>query len=450
MQSIADVAPVLSASMTSMTAGSMVPARRALGILPGRRKFISAGLLAAAVLGALALLGIPVVREKIRAASTTAALPKSSQEWYADGQAYIARLDRKGNNVKAVEAFQKAIEGNPQNAAAYAGLQQLTNLAMEAARKAVELNPYLAAAHAALGASLIRAGRVDEAMRSIDQALALDPKSGMAHAYRAAAFEKKGDLHSAEGEYRQAVSLAPSVWSFRSSLAIVLSRLGRYPEAIDSFQGALQLTPDNGPVLANLGAAYHFAGKDEDAAAAFQRSLEVLPSARGFSNFGTLLFYLGRHADAAKAFEKAVSIDANPYVYWGNLGDAYRWTPGAREKSLEAYRQAIQLVRKQIQSSPKDAALRSSLATYLARSGKQEDALAEVAAIGGDGLKNPAVQFKIGLVYEIGHDRTRALDSLERALAAGYANKEVENEPELIELRRDARYHRLAAKYTKK
>lgn len=40
-----------------------------------------------------------------------------------------------------------------------------------------------------------------------------------------------------------------------------------------------------------------------------------------------------------------------------------------------------------------------------------------------------------------------ALSALESALTKGYAMREVTTDPELTELRRDARYHRLAARF---
>jgi serine/threonine-protein kinase len=41
-------------------------------------------------------------------------------------------------------------------------------------------------------------------------------------------------------------------------------------------------------------------------------------------------------------------LNANNYLVWANLGDAYRWAPGRRTKATEAYRHAIQLMDQQI------------------------------------------------------------------------------------------------------
>ena len=51
-----------------------------------------------------------------------------------------------------------------------------------------------------------------------------------------------------------------------------------------------------------------------------------------------------KSADLA-AFEKAVELSANSYLYWGNLGDGYRWASGRRGEAAAAYRRASELIK---------------------------------------------------------------------------------------------------------
>ena len=205
-----------------------------------------------------------------------------------------------------------------------------------------------------------------------------------------------------------------------------------------------RLAEGNALVNSNLGAAYHAVGRDEDAASAFQRSLEVNPTARGFSNLGTLLYYMGRYSDASLALERAVALDANAYARWGNLGDAYRWTPGSAPKANEAYRHAIQLARELLGKSPETPDVRSSLAGYLAKSDDLAGALKVAGAIAGPSLQKPGILFKLAIVHELSHDRKKALEFLQKAVAAGYSRKEVQNEPEFLALRRDPAYLKIS------
>ena len=94
--------------------------------------------------------------------------------------------------------------------------------------------------------------------------------------------------------------------------------------------------------------------------------------------------------------------------------------------------------------TPQDAAVRSSLAAYLAKSGDTDRALAELAPVGQTLESEKGVLFKAALVYELAGKREQALDVLERAILAGYSMHEVANEPELGALRSDPRYAKIA------
>jgi tetratricopeptide (TPR) repeat protein len=460
LPSLADAAAVLSGRTTS-TVSAVAP------VLAAPKKRRRAKQLALVFAGVLVLalvdwLTTPGVWQKIRSGGEAIVLPKSSGDFVKEGQAYLAHYEQKGYQDRAIQAFNKALEGDPKNATAYVGLaqvylsqvsaantdQQWSKLALESANKAIELNPYLAIAYASAGAAFLNMGKREEAVNRLEHALELDPKNALAHAYRAVAYEQQGDAGRAEDFYRRAIALAPSEWVFYSRLGTFLFRAGRFSEAVAVYETARKLSPDGPIILSNLGAAYHAVGRDEEAAAAFQRSLEANPTARGFDNLGTLLYYLGRYGEAAQAFEKSVELDAEPYVRWGNLGDAYRVAPGLSQKAPDAYRRAIQLAREQLRLRPRDADVQSRLAGYLAKSGDQKLALEETAAIDADSLKKPGVLFHLATVYELCQQRQKAVDFLGQALAANYSRKEVESDPELIELRKSPEYARTMLKFT--
>jgi serine/threonine-protein kinase len=52
----------------------------------------------------------------------------------------------------------------------------------------------------------------------------------------------------------------------------------------------------------------------------------------------------------------------------------------------------------------------------------------------------PDVHFRAGLAYELQGKRDLALAALEQAKKNGYPVSAIESEPDLVELRRDARY----------
>jgi serine/threonine-protein kinase len=378
----------------------------------------------------------------------------AARELYVQGNAYLLRYDRPGNAERATEALEKAVQLDPNNAAAYSALSDAYRYrggvntawqqkALDSATKAVQLNDYLATAHLNLGATLFRAGKLEQGLAEFRRAAELDPRSAEVHRYLGSAEGRTGASRSADEDFRRAVTLDPQDWRNHTSYGTFLFQQGRVEEAVASFERALQLTPDNGLVQRNLGGAYHQLGRDEEAAAALQRSLEIEPTALAFSNLGTLLFFLGRVPECVTAFEKATVLAPSKYVNWGNLADAYRWLPGHQQNAGEAYRKAIELVRAEILRTPLVPELHADLALYLAKRGNGDDALRELAGINAESRKLPAIAIHAATILEIVGRRREALESLKTALGGGYSPKEVEADPEFADLRRDPAYRRI-------
>ena len=152
----------------------------------------------------------------------------------------------------------------------------------------------------------------------------------------------------------------------------------RYADASQAWEQARAITPDNLIVLRNLGAAYFRSRRYDEAASVLQRALEVRPAGPILANLGNIYFIQGRYSDAVGAFERALQLDANNYLYWGNLGDAYRRAPGRRPEAAAAYRRASEILGGEIAAKPADAELRTRHALYLVKSGDTAAALAEL------------------------------------------------------------------------
>ena len=238
-------------------------------------------------------------------------------------------------------------------------------------------------------------------------------------------------------------------WRSALDLGGFYYRRARYAEAIAAFETARDRSPDNAVVLQNLGAAYLMGERPDDAASTLQRALEINPTGAAYTNFANVRFSQGHYADAADAFEKAVSLNANNYLVWANLGDAYRWAPGRRGQAPDAYRHAIQLLDQQIAAKPADANLRTRRAAYLAKMGQPRDALEELGRIPQTQTLTPQMLIQVATVRELSGDRDGALDAIARALKGGFPHRELEGDPEFAELRADARYHRLSTGPTK-
>jgi len=243
--------------------------------------------------------------------------------------------------------------------------------------------------------------------------------------------------------------MRPSDWLSYADLGYFYFGRQRYQDAEPLFRKLIALTPDNHLGYRNLGAVILSEGRYEEAAQMMQRSIAVKPSAAAYSNLAVLFMYQDRYDEAVAPLEKAIAIGganyANDYKIWANLGDACRWSRGHAKRAPEAYRKAAQLAGRQLAVNPNDATVRSSLAVYWAKLGEHAKAASEMAAAISLAPADTTVVFKSALVHELAGRREEALAALRRAVQARYSKEEINRDPYLTNLRKDARYHRLMA-----
>ncbi len=369
---------------------------------------------------------------------------------------------RDGNVDRAIEAFSLLIERDPDSGPAHAGLARAywrkylgaskdkiwLDRALPAAERAVELDPFLQPARISRALVYAEAGRADEATADLEEVRRLSPEDpealyGLAHVAKI-----RGDLQTTEELYTRALAQRPDDWELHLLLGVVYYRMARYPEAESAFLRSIELAPDNIVAYRNLSAVYYQLDAIPKAATALQQALEIRPMGTLYNNLGILYFAQGLYARAAAAFEKAIAMPggANHHLHWGNLGDAYRWSPGQEEEAKKAFLRAAQLLKEKLATNPENVTSKSRLAVYYAKLGAREAALVEAAAI-DEAAAGPSVLFRLALTHEICGGRDQALTVLARALDAGYSLQDVKSDPELLQLREDPRYHQLAASF---
>lgn len=373
---------------------------------------------------------------------------------YKRARDYLDHRDRPGNVDRARELLERVVNIDPRSAAGYAGLAQAyywknlenpdpqwTKLASGYAHQAMKLDDDLAVGHISLGMVESSAGHSEEAEKLFRKAADLNPKSALPYLWLGVLYDKTSKPQQGREALQRALQLDPNDWQIHMELGLNAYRAADYAQAAASWERALKLEPDNVLALRNLGAVYHMLGRDDDAAAALQHGIEIQPNADSYNNLGTIRFYQGRYQDAVPAFEKTAELGANSFDTWGNLADAYRWTPGNETKAKQAYEHAIQLIREEIVKYPKNPDLKVTLATYLAKTGDKSAALKELKAVESVHDKEAATWFTLAIVYELCGLRGPALDALAAAVTAGESLSDIKNEPELVALRADPQYH---------
>jgi len=145
-------------------------------------------------------------------------------------------------------------------------------------------------------------------------------------------------------------------------------------------------------------------------------------------------------------FEEAVNLDKEYYRLWGNLADAYRYTPGYQEKAPETYEHAIQLAEELLPVEQFNGQLHSNLAYYHAVLGDNKKASSEISTARELAPKDVWVLLDCIKAFEHVNQREKAIECLEEYIKLGGSVEEIRKEPDLAKLRSDSRYPQLVEK----
>ncbi len=400
---------------------------------------------------ALGLAPAPGDKAALSAAGTTV---PGAFESYIRGLGLMTGPETPENADAAIAAFEESVGRDPSFAAAGIGLAEAywakftlgkdRALALKAesqARAVLKANDKLAYGHLVLGGIVRGLGRKDEAVHEFEQALALDPLSFDTQIKLGLAYEDKLQPDKAEAAYRSAMRIRPGYWAAASYLGYLYFFQGAYDKALDQYETVTRLCPGNIYGLNDLGAAHFKLGENALAAAAFERSNAIKRNPDACSNLAFLYYFRGRYADAVTMNEAAIGFGLGIYyVHWGNLADAYHFTPGNEAKAAEAYRKAIELAEKELSATPGDSHLRASLAGFLAHSGHAEQARAEIAEALRLTPGDISVVLKSILVFELSGARPRALEALREYARLKGPMEEIAKDPFLAKLRQDPGY----------
>ena len=383
-------------------------------------------------------------------------LPGDNAEWTRRGHSYLFRYDQAGNVDKAIESFNKVLQSDRDSAAAYAGLgeayaqkyaenpdPQWLRLALSNASRAVQLNDLLAEAHLSMAQAQLRSEKFQDAERESRRALELDPGNADAELRLGESLAAQDRVPEAEASYRKLLQTHPQDWRGYHYLGALFYKMDRYEEAVAAFQQASKLAPGNAAVYRLMGAAYQMLDRDTEAAEALQKALAIRPTPYVLTNLGTVFYNSGRYLDAASAYQRAINTGANDYLLWGNLGDAYRFTPGNEAKAQQAYQQALRLLKQQMTANPGNPNLGCTMAEYLAKSGHKEEAWQAVQRYRNEPKLQSQSLFRLGQASELCGHREQALQQLGKAVRLGLPTRVIRTDPDLLALRSDPGYHTL-------
>jgi tetratricopeptide (TPR) repeat protein len=283
--------------------------------------------------------------------------------WYLKGRYCLSHLTEAGLK-QAIVFFTKAIEEDPANALAYAGLAyayasfatwsvqapaEAFRQSRQAALRALQLDENLAQAHSALGTiALYHDWNFAEAEREYRHALELGPNDPIVHQTMARYFEMSANFPEALREARRARDLDPLSLDVDSTVGWILLYSRKYEESIAEFRKLVDLDPHYSVAHYCIGAAYYALGDFEKAIPELETSSRLVndrePSALGL--YAAAKAQMGNRAEAegilnamlqrsGKEFVSPVG-PALIYLGLGNKDSALQWLDKMFQEHLPA------------------------------------------------------------------------------------------------------------------
>jgi adenylate cyclase len=201
-------------------------------------------------------------------------------------------LRTKEMNIQARQLFEKAIELDPQYAAAYASLSltywmewlsqwsadpQNLKRATEIAQQAIVLDDALTLPHRVLGMIKLWQKQYEQATAEMERAIALDPNNAGGYDTLTYLLGAVGRLEEAIEAAKKAVRLDPHQFLHVNALGQAYLCAGRYEEAIPLLKKVLTYNPDHWGAHWGLAIIYSESGREEEARAEGAEMLRIMP-----------------------------------------------------------------------------------------------------------------------------------------------------------------------------
>lgn len=177
-----------------------------------------------------------------------------------------------------------------------------------------------------LAESYARAGKMTDALETLEEAVAIDPTNASLQNYYGRFLFLAGRFGPAEAAFRRALELDAYLTDAHNNLGALLDRIGKKDEAIGEFRKALAdpsyPTPEK--VWLNLGMTYSSQGRSDEAIAALRQAVEIDPKFyKAHYELASELDKTGRTEEAVRLYEVAApEFRADP-TYHYRLGVVY-------------------------------------------------------------------------------------------------------------------------------
>jgi Flp pilus assembly protein TadD len=169
-------------------------------------------------------------------------------------------------------------------------------------RATIQGNPACWMAHSNLGRTLLRKGKVDEAILHCQRALQIKPDYAEARSNLGFAFLQKGQVDEAISNYRKALKIKPAYAGTQNNLGNAFLLKGRVDEAIACYQRAIEIEPGYAEAHGDLCLSFLQKGELDKALAQCDIALQMKPALVETLSAGTRALELTRKVEGREFF----------------------------------------------------------------------------------------------------------------------------------------------------
>ncbi|GCL58160.1 tetratricopeptide repeat protein [Microcystis aeruginosa] len=219
--------------------------------------------------------------------------------------------------------------------------------AIAAYTKAIEINPQYAEAYKNRGIVYHNLKEYDKAIKDYNKAIEINPQYADAYNGRGIVYYNLKDYEKAMADYNKAIEINPQLFQAYNNRGNVYSDLKEYDKAIKDFNKAIEINPQYAYAYNNRGNGYLELKEYDKAMADYNKALEINPqNADAYNNRGNVYSDLKEYDKAMADYNKAIEINPQYYNAYNNRGIVY--------SDLKEYDKAIKDFNKAIEINPQN------------------------------------------------------------------------------------------------
>ncbi len=173
----------------------------------------------------------------------------------------------------------------------------------------LERNPNFSIGYSGRGKAYADMGENHKALDDLNKAIQYNPKDVLAYKTRANVYVKLGDYQKALKDLDKAIKVDPEFSEGYSNRCGVNIQVRNFEQAIKDCSSAIENNPENAMAYNNRGLAYSSLGEFEKAVTDYSKAIAFNPADPGFyRNRGTVYFNIDKKNEAIGDFQKAASL----------------------------------------------------------------------------------------------------------------------------------------------